>query len=126
MRFFLAFEELHRHPLVRWSMAPRCVMSSRGRAHAHERLSHVPTAAVKVVGEMVTGDRCSRGVGELEGLSILVTGGGTGIGAGIALRLALEGGWVTICGRTEGYIAVYRGGDQRRAGREAVRWSWPT
>jgi NAD(P)-dependent dehydrogenase (short-subunit alcohol dehydrogenase family) len=38
---------------------------------------------------------------EVAGLSILVTGGGTGIGAGLAGRLAREGAWVTICGRNE-------------------------
>ena len=38
---------------------------------------------------------------EIEGMSILVTGGGTGIGAGIAHRLATDGAWVTICGRTK-------------------------
>ena len=39
--------------------------------------------------------------GEVGGLSVLVTGGGTGIGAGIAAGLARRGAWVTICGRTE-------------------------
>lgn len=37
----------------------------------------------------------------LEGNSVLVTGGGTGIGAACAARAAEEGATVTICGRTE-------------------------
>ena len=32
---------------------------------------------------------------------VLITGGGTGIGAATALRLAADGAAVTICGRTE-------------------------
>ena len=39
--------------------------------------------------------------GGLEGMAILVTGGGTGIGAATATRLAADGAAVTICGRTE-------------------------
>ena len=39
--------------------------------------------------------------GGLEGLAILVTGGGTGIGKACAARLAADGAAVTICGRTE-------------------------
>ena len=39
--------------------------------------------------------------GGLEGLAILVTGGGTGIGQACAERLAADGAAVTICGRTE-------------------------
>lgn len=37
----------------------------------------------------------------LEGRSVIVTGGGTGIGAACARRAAAEGAKVTICGRTE-------------------------
>ncbi len=37
----------------------------------------------------------------LQGKSFIVTGGGTGIGAACALRLARDGAAVTICGRTE-------------------------
>jgi NAD(P)-dependent dehydrogenase (short-subunit alcohol dehydrogenase family) len=37
----------------------------------------------------------------LEGRSVIVTGGGTGIGAATALKAAVEGASVTICGRTE-------------------------
>lgn len=37
----------------------------------------------------------------LEGKSVIVTGGGTGIGAACAKRLAADGATVTICGRTE-------------------------
>lgn len=39
--------------------------------------------------------------GGLEGTSILVTGGGTGIGKACAARAAADGAAVTICGRTE-------------------------
>jgi NAD(P)-dependent dehydrogenase (short-subunit alcohol dehydrogenase family) len=37
----------------------------------------------------------------LDGKSVIVTGGGTGIGAACAKKLAVEGASVTICGRTE-------------------------
>jgi NAD(P)-dependent dehydrogenase (short-subunit alcohol dehydrogenase family) len=37
----------------------------------------------------------------IEGLTALVTGGGSGIGLGAAKRLAADGAYVTICGRTE-------------------------
>ncbi len=39
--------------------------------------------------------------GGIEGLSALVTGGGSGIGLGAATRLVEDGAHVTICGRTE-------------------------
>jgi len=39
--------------------------------------------------------------GGLEGYSVIVSGGGTGIGFGAAARLAADGAAVTICGRTE-------------------------
>lgn len=38
--------------------------------------------------------------GGLEGMAVLVTGGGSGIGAACAARLAADGAAVTICGRT--------------------------
>jgi NAD(P)-dependent dehydrogenase (short-subunit alcohol dehydrogenase family) len=37
--------------------------------------------------------------GNLQGYSVLVTGGGTGIGAGCAIELVADGAAVTICGR---------------------------
>ena len=43
--------------------------------------------------------------GGLRGRSVLVTGGGTGIGRACAARLAAEGAAVTICGRTEARLA---------------------
>jgi 7-alpha-hydroxysteroid dehydrogenase len=39
--------------------------------------------------------------GSLEGASVVVTGGGTGIGAACARKAAEEGARVTICGRTQ-------------------------
>jgi len=44
------------------------------------------------------GDAIKR-AGNLQGYSVLVTGGGTGIGAGCAIELAADGAAVTICGR---------------------------
>ena len=43
----------------------------------------------------------TRGRAGIEGLSALVTGGGSGIGLGAAKRLVADGAHVTICGRTE-------------------------
>jgi NAD(P)-dependent dehydrogenase (short-subunit alcohol dehydrogenase family) len=46
----------------------------------------------------------SRGTGNrggIEGLAALVTGGGSGIGLGSAVRLVRDGAHVTICGRSE-------------------------
>ena len=40
-------------------------------------------------------------VSDLKEVSILITGGGSGIGKGTALYLAKKGCKVTICGRTE-------------------------
>jgi len=39
--------------------------------------------------------------GGIAGLTALVTGGGSGIGLGVATRLVRDGAHVTICGRTE-------------------------
>ncbi len=44
--------------------------------------------------------------GGLEGGSILVTGGGSGIGLGCAARFAADGAQVTICGRSEERLAA--------------------
>ena len=44
--------------------------------------------------------------GGLEGLAILVTGGGTGIGRACAERLAADGAAVTISGRTEASLTA--------------------
>lgn len=43
--------------------------------------------------------------GGLEGMAVLVTGGGTGIGRACAARLAADGAAVTICGRRESKLA---------------------
>lgn len=50
--------------------------------------------------------------GGLDGATILVTGGGSGIGLGCAVRFAADGANVTICGRNE---------DRLRAGVETIR-----
>lgn len=42
----------------------------------------------------------------LAGFSVIVTGGGTGIGRACAARLAADGAAVTICGRTEATLAA--------------------
>jgi NAD(P)-dependent dehydrogenase (short-subunit alcohol dehydrogenase family) len=43
----------------------------------------------------------ANGTGTLQDKSVLVTGGGSGIGLGVAALLARSGAHVTICGRTE-------------------------
>jgi 7-alpha-hydroxysteroid dehydrogenase len=60
--------------------------------------------------------------GEVGDLSVLVTGGGTGIGAGIADGLARRGAWVTICGRTEATLRSTAEKANASLRREAVRW----
>lgn len=59
---------------------------------------------------------------EVDGLSVLVTGGGTGIGAGIARRLAAGGAWVTICGRTEATLKSTAEAVNAEVGRAAVQY----
>ena len=44
--------------------------------------------------------------GNLQGYSVLVTGGGTGIGTGCAIELAADGAAVTICGRRAEVLAA--------------------
>lgn len=61
--------------------------------------------------------------GSVEGHSILVTGGGTGIGAAIAAQLAQEGAWVTICGRTRKTLEATADGINGEIGRPAVTWT---
>jgi NAD(P)-dependent dehydrogenase (short-subunit alcohol dehydrogenase family) len=45
-------------------------------------------------------------VSGIEGAAALVTGGGSGIGLGVAKRFAADGAHVTICGRTEEKLAA--------------------
>ncbi|MBL7499092.1 SDR family oxidoreductase [Frankia sp. CNm7] len=59
---------------------------------------------------------------EVDGLSVLVSGGGTGIGAGIARRLASDGAWVTIFGRTAATLQTTAESINAELGREAVRY----
>jgi NAD(P)-dependent dehydrogenase (short-subunit alcohol dehydrogenase family) len=47
-------------------------------------------------------------MGRLVGKSVLVTGGGGGIGSGTAVAFASDGAHVTICGRTEDTLARAR------------------
>src|SRR5579862_9621480 len=44
-------------------------------------------------------------ISSIAGRTALVTGGGSGIGFASAARLAADGAYVTICGRTEGKLA---------------------
>lgn len=52
--------------------------------------------------------RALRPAGGLEGFTAIVTGGGTGIGAACAARLAADGAAVTICGRTQSRLEETR------------------
>jgi NAD(P)-dependent dehydrogenase (short-subunit alcohol dehydrogenase family) len=61
--------------------------------------------------------------GALAGKSVVVTGGGTGLGAACAERLAADGATVVICGRTESRLidTVSRVATQLSEGGPAVR-----
>ncbi len=58
----------------------------------------------------------------LDGMNILITGGGTGIGKACALRLVQEGAHVTICGRTEATLAA--AADAIKSQRPPGRLQW--
>jgi NAD(P)-dependent dehydrogenase (short-subunit alcohol dehydrogenase family) len=72
----------------------------------------------------------TRPSGGLEGMAVLVTGGGTGIGRACAERLAADGAAVTICGRTGSKLAeaakrieaaAAHGGSVRRIAADVTR-----
>jgi NAD(P)-dependent dehydrogenase (short-subunit alcohol dehydrogenase family) len=56
-------------------------------------------------------------VGVLEGKTAIVTGGGRGVGRGIALALAADGASVVVCGRTEEPLVETVGEIEARGGR---------
>ncbi|HXK23619.1 MAG TPA: SDR family oxidoreductase [Myxococcota bacterium] len=61
--------------------------------------------------------------GGLEGMAVLVTGGGTGIGRACAARLAADGAAVTICGRTTSKLEESAKHIDAQAGHGgSVRW----
>jgi NAD(P)-dependent dehydrogenase (short-subunit alcohol dehydrogenase family) len=55
-------------------------------------------------------------MGTLEGRTAIVTGGGHGVGRGIALALSGEGARVAVCGRTPQTLAAVRGEIEARGG----------
>jgi 7-alpha-hydroxysteroid dehydrogenase len=59
---------------------------------------------------------------DLSSYSVLVTGGGTGIGRACASRLVADGAHVTICGRTESKLteAVERITSEAGVGKEGA------
>jgi NAD(P)-dependent dehydrogenase (short-subunit alcohol dehydrogenase family) len=61
--------------------------------------------------------------GGLEGMAVLVTGGGTGIGRACAAQLAADGAAVTICGRTASKLEdAAKRIDTQAAHGGSVRW----
>ena len=65
--------------------------------------------------DRATAPRARRPPGCIAGWSILVTGGGSGIGLATAERLAADGAHVTICGRTEQKLADASGAHRQPA-----------
>lgn len=61
-------------------------------------------------------------MGSLDGYSVLVTGGGTGIGWACAAALVSDGASVTICGRTEATLADAAARLARIEGAGATAW----
>jgi NAD(P)-dependent dehydrogenase (short-subunit alcohol dehydrogenase family) len=59
-------------------------------------------------------------MGILDGKTAIVTGGGTGVGRGIALALASEGAAVVLAGRTEATLAATHKEIENAGGRAAV------
>jgi len=60
--------------------------------------------------------------GLLQGKVALITGGGRGIGRGLALALAAEGADIFVCGRTQEKLDEVVGLVQERGSKAA---SWP-
>lgn len=60
--------------------------------------------------------------GGLNGLAVLVTGGGTGIGRACAARLAADGAHVTICGRREETLRDAAAAIAAASDASRVRW----
>ncbi len=84
---------------------------ARGRHRIRRQGASKDMAEQKLKGSIPTGG--------LEGMAVLVTGGGTGIGAACAARLAADGAAVTICGADRG--EARRRGQEDRRGRRPRR-----
>ena len=61
-------------------------------------------------------------MGSLDGYSVLVTGGGSGIGYACARRLVEDGAAVTICGRTAERLVTATDSLREVGGDESVAW----
>ena len=107
----------------RWS---RGAAAPQGQLHLGDRRDAGRVHPVRPLGRrprLMAGP----GAGGIAGWSILVTGGGSGIGLATAERLAADGAHVTICGRTEQKLADATARSRRwRATARRRATSWPT